>query len=149
MPRPGAIVAEFPRSAAQNGVCWQAELWYFPPGMLCGPFQDPPAIPTMSHPTTWARAFEQACLRPVFRRLKKITGIGRVSAVAARVDRLAALEPRIVHLEVLQSRVEALERRIEEAETLCREQVGLQYLQLSAGALESRPDAAFRQRRAA
>jgi len=103
----------------------------------------------MSQPTTWARAFEQACLRPVFRRLKKITGIGRVSAVAARVDRLAALEPRVIHLEVLQSRVEALERRLEEVEALCREQVGLQYLQLSAAAMEAPCDVAFSHLRAA
>ena len=103
----------------------------------------------MSHPTTWARAFEQACLRPVFRRLKKILGIGRVSAVSARVDRLAALEPRVAQLETVPLRIEQLERRIDELEALCREQVGLQYLQLSAGAVESRPDAPFRQRRAA
>jgi hypothetical protein len=102
----------------------------------------------MSQLTTWARAFEQVCLRPLFRRIKKITGIGRVSTVAARVDRLAALEPRIVHLEILQSRVEELERRLEEVDALCREQVGLQYLQLSTGAVESRPDAPFSQRRA-
>jgi hypothetical protein len=146
------MVAEFPRDSRVAlhtlGFPGKQTSGISPQAILCGPFQDPLATPTMSHPTTWARAFEQACLRPVFRRLKKITGIGRVSAVAARVDRLAALEPRIVHLEVLQSRVEALERRIEEAETLCREQVGLQYLQLAAGAVETRPDALFSQRRA-
>jgi len=102
----------------------------------------------MSQPTTWARAFDQAYLRPVFRRLKKILGIGRLSAVARRVDQLSVLEPRIVQLEKLQPRVEELERRIEELEALCREQVGLQYLQLSAGSVESRPDAPFSQRRA-
>lgn len=102
----------------------------------------------MSQPTTWARAFEHAWLRPAFRRLKKITGIGRVSAVAARVDRLAALEPRVVHLELLQSHVEKLERRLEEVEALYREQVGLQYLQLAGGTDEPRPLAPVSQRRA-
>ena len=102
----------------------------------------------MSQPTTSARAFEQASLWPVFRRLKKITGIGRLSAVAARVDQLAAMEPRVAHLEILQSRVEELECRLEDLEALCREQVGLQYLQLSAGAAEAPADGSDGQRRA-
>lgn len=102
----------------------------------------------MSQPTTWARAFEQACLRPAFRRIKKITGIGRISAVARRVDRLEALEPRVIQCEAVPSRIEALERRIEELEALCREQVGLRYLQLAGGTGETRPDPLFSQRRA-
>jgi DNA mismatch repair protein MutH len=80
----------------------------------------------------------------MIRRLKKITGLGRVSAVAARVDRLATLEPRVVHLEAVQPtggdsgrRIEELERRLDTLEALCREQVGLQYLQFAAGAAEA------------
>jgi len=82
------------------------------------------------------------------RRLKKIMGIGRISAMARRVDQLSALEPRVAQLEMVSLRIEELERRIEELEALCREQVGLQYLQLSGGAMESPPDAAFSHRRA-
>ncbi len=102
----------------------------------------------MSQPSIWPRAFEQAFLRPAARRLKKIFGIGRISAVARRVDQLSAVEPRVTQLEVVPSRIEELERRIEELEALCREQVGLQYLQLSGGAVESPPDAPFSHRRA-
>ena len=102
----------------------------------------------MSQPTTWARAFEQAALRPAVRRFKKIFGIGRISAVARRVDQFSAVEPRVAQLEAMPSRIEELERRIEELEALCREQVGLQYLQLAAGAVETPRDVSFSQRRA-
>jgi len=109
----------------------------------------------MSQPTTWPRAFEQAFLRPAVRRFKKIFGIGRISAVARRVDQLSAVEPRVAQLEAVPSRIEELERRIEELEcrieeleALCREQVGLQYLQLAAGSMEAPCDVAFSQRRA-
>ena len=102
----------------------------------------------MSQPTTWPRAFEQAFLRPAVRRFKKIFGIGRISAVARRVDQLSAVEPRVAQLEAVPSRIEELERRIEELEALCREQVGLQYLQLAAGSMEAPCDVAFSHRRA-
>ena len=102
----------------------------------------------MSQPTTWPRAFEQAFLRPAVRRFKKIFGIGRISAVARRVDQLSAVEPRVAQLEAVPSRIEELERRIEELEALCREQVGLQYLQLAAGSMEAPCEVAFSQRRA-
>ena len=102
----------------------------------------------MSKPTTRVRAFEHAYLRPVLRRLKKIFGIGRLSAVARRVDQLSAVEPRVAQLEAMPSRIEELERRIEELEALCREQVGLQYLQLAAGTAEATADDACSQRRA-
>jgi hypothetical protein len=102
----------------------------------------------MSKPTTRVRAIEHAYLRPVLRRLKKIFGIGRLSAVARRVDRLSAVEPRVAQLEAMPSRIEELERRIEELEALCREQVGLQYLQLAAGTAEATADGACSQRRA-
>jgi len=68
----------------------------------------------------------------VIRRFKKIAGIGRISAVARRVDALAALEQHVAQLAVVPQRIEELERRIEELEALCREQIGLQYLQLAA-----------------
>jgi DNA mismatch repair protein MutH len=91
----------------------------------------------------------------LIRRLKKILGLGRVSAVAARVDRLSTLEPRVAHLEASRpvieasgQRIEELERRLEALEALCREQVGLQYLQFAAGTVEARSDAPFSQRRA-
>ena len=93
----------------------------------------------MSEPITSFRAFRHAYMRPVVRRLKKILGIGL----------LAKIEPRVAQLEAMPSRIEELERRIEALEALSREQVGLQYLRLSAGAVESRPDAPFSQRRAA
>jgi transposase len=102
----------------------------------------------MPQPTTWARAFEQASLRPAVRRFKKIFGIGRLAAVARRVDQLSAVEPRVSHLEAMPSRIEELERRIEELEALYREQVGLQYLQLAAGTVEATADDACSQRRA-
>ena len=102
----------------------------------------------MSQPTTWARAFSQASLKPLFRRLKKIMGIGRISAVGRRVDQLSSLEPRVAQLETLPLRIEELERRIEELEALCREQVGLQYLQFAAVAAEAPAEAPFSQRRA-
>lgn len=102
----------------------------------------------MSQPTTWPRAFEQAFLRPAVRRFKKIFGIGRISAVARRVEQLSAVEPRVAQLEAVPSRIEELERRIEALEALCREQVGLQYLQLAAGSTEASCDVAFSQRRA-
>ena len=102
----------------------------------------------MSQPTTWPRAFEQAFLRPAVRRFKKIFGIGRISAVARRVDQLSAVEPRVAQLEAVPSRIEAMERRIEELEALCREQVGLQYLQLEAGSMEAPCDVSVSQRRA-
>ena len=102
----------------------------------------------MAQPTTRGRAFEQAYLRPVIRRFKKVMGIGRISAVAARVDRLAAIEPRVGQIEALQPRIDALERRIEELESLYREQVGLQYLHLAAAATSAPSDAPFSQRRA-
>ena len=102
----------------------------------------------MSKPTTRVRALEHAYLRPLVRRLKKIFGIGRLSAVARRVDRLATIEPRVAQLEVIQPRIEELERRIEELEALYREQVGLQYLQFAAGTAEATADDACSQRRA-
>jgi NADP-dependent 3-hydroxy acid dehydrogenase YdfG len=102
----------------------------------------------MSQPSTWPRAFEQAFLRPAIRRFKKILGIGRISAVARRVDQLSAVEPRVTQLEAVPSRIDVLERRIEELEALCREQVGLQYLQLAAGSVESPSDVFSSQRRA-
>jgi hypothetical protein len=102
----------------------------------------------MSQPTTWPRAIEQAFLRPAVRRFKKIFGIGRISAVARRVDQLSAVEPRVAQLEAVPSRIEAMERRIEELEALCREQVGLQYLQLAAGSMEAPCDVSVSQRRA-
>lgn len=109
----------------------------------------------MSQPTTGAPAVERASLRPLcslIRRLKKILGLGRVSAVAARVDRLSTLEPRVAHLEasqpVMGQRIEELERRLEAVEALCREQVGLQYLQFAAGMAEAPADGPCSQRRA-
>lgn len=102
----------------------------------------------MSQPTIWARAFSQASLRPAVRRLKKITGIGRISAVARRVDQLSALEPHVAQLALVTPRIEELERRIEELEALCREQVGLQYLQLAAVAADVSAEVPFSQRRA-
>ena len=102
----------------------------------------------MSQPSTWPRAFEQAFLRPAVRRFKKILGIGRISAVARRVDQLSAVEPRVAQLEAIPSRIEKLERRIEELEALYREQVGLQYLQLAAETAEATADDACSQRRA-
>jgi len=102
----------------------------------------------MSQPTTWPRAFEQAFLRPAVRRFKKIFGIGRISAVARRVDQLSAVEPRVAQLEAVPARIEELERRIEELEALCREQVGLQYLQFAAGSMEAPCDVSVSQRRA-
>ena len=102
----------------------------------------------MSQPSIWPRAFEQAFLRPAARRLKKIFGIGRISAVARRVDQLSAVEPRVTQLEVVPSRIEELERRIEELEALCREQVGLQYLQLATAAADAPAETPFSQRRA-
>ena len=80
--------------------------------------------------------------------MKKIFGIGRISAVARRVDQLSAVEPRVAQLEAVLSRIEELERRIEELEALCREQVGLQYLQLAAGSMEAARDVSVSQRRA-
>jgi hypothetical protein len=102
----------------------------------------------MSQPSNVPRAFEHVSLRTAVHRIKKVLGIGRISAVARRVDQLAAVEPRVAQLEAVPSRIQELERRIEELEALCREQVGLQYLQLSGGAMESPPDAAFSHRRA-
>jgi len=109
----------------------------------------------MSQPTIWARAFEQASLRSAVRRVKKIFGIGRLSAVARRVDQLSAVEPRVAQLEampsrieMLQCRIQELESRIEELEALCREQVGLQYLRLAAETAEAMADDACSQRRA-
>ena len=92
----------------------------------------------MSEPTTSFRAFRDAYLRPVFRRLKKILGIGR----------RANIEPRVAQLEAMPSRIEELERRIEGLEALSREQLGLQYLQLAAGTAEATADDACSQRRA-
>jgi hypothetical protein len=102
----------------------------------------------MSKPTTRVRALEHAYLRPLVRRLKKIFGIGRLSAVARRVDQLAPLEPHVADLTVVTRRMEELERRIEELEALCREQVGLQYLQLATAAVDAPAEAPFSQRRA-
>ena len=108
----------------------------------------------MSPPTTWARAFEQASLRSAVRRFKKIFGIGRLSAVARRIDQLSAVEPRVAQLEAMPSRIEKLERRIEELErrieeleALYREQVGLRYLQLAAETAEATAYDAGSQRR--
>ena len=102
----------------------------------------------MSEPTTSFRAFRHAYLRPVFRRLKKILGISRLSERAARVDRLATIEPLVAQLEAMPTRIEELERRIEELEALCREQVGLQYLQFTTAAVDAPAEAPFSQRRA-
>ena len=102
----------------------------------------------MSKPPTRIRAFEQAYLRPFLRRRKKIVGIGRLSAVARRVDQLAPLEPHVADLTVVARRIEELERRIEELEALCREQVGLQYLQLATAAADAPAETPFSQRRA-
>ena len=102
----------------------------------------------MSQPTICARVFEQASLQSAVRRVKKIFGIGRLSAVARRVDQLSAVEPRVAQLEAIPSRIEKLERRIEELEALYREQVGLQYLQLAAETAEATAYDACSQRRA-
>jgi len=102
----------------------------------------------MTKPTTRVRAFRHAYLRPLLRRLKEIFGIGRLSALARRVDQLAPLAPHVAEFTVAARRIEELERRIEELEALCREQVGLQYLQLATAAVDAPADAPFSQRRA-
>lgn len=102
----------------------------------------------MAEPITSVRAFRHAYLRPLWRRLKKSVGIGRLSAVARRVDQLSPLEPHVAELTVVTRRIEELERRIEELEALCREQVGLQYLQLTTAAVDAPAEAPFSQRHA-